>query len=452
MQTLRPSQVPDYLRNTSFYLGLNVADDDEFAIPLYHMKQNMNVDTLVDMEELLNTIRFWGLEDFPQAMVDFSARQSYADIEPLLEPFHVDLPFLTSVCSIVSEVADSKERLEKAMESGDIDVVRYFHKHGVQFTARAIALAAGRGALDCLQYALSVTTPGYYSHSYSNSVYSEVVRNGLLDSIKILRQLGFPLQRPFYSFYSLYYSHLNNLGDYDNLPEIAASSGQLDVLKYLHSQGCSISSTAIAAANAGHMDCLEYALNEGALLRGEKLHEPKSPSLAQRLARAQQFKLFPLALARGDTVDAQTVLYVAKTERWEYLRILITHKCHLCKSLSTVLVYANQLELYHLAVAHGCEVSVQAACKFARDGNLPLLQHALDHGCERSEEILRAAAHHGKLPCLKYAHAQGCPWSAQVTLAAARGGHQECLQYLHELGCPCNAHVRSVKRKHGILG
>ena len=121
------------------------------------------------------------------------------------------------------------------------------------------------------------------------------------------------------------------------------------------------------------MDCLKYALNEGALLRGEKLHEPRSSSLAQRLARAEQFKLFPRALARGDKVDAQTVLHVAKTERWQYLRILITHKCHMCKSLSTVLVYANQLELYHLAVEHGCEVSVQVACQFARDGNLDLL-------------------------------------------------------------------------------
>ena len=294
----------------------------------------MNVDTLVDMEELLNTIRFWGLEDFLQAMVDFFARQPYADIEPLLEPFHGDLPFLTRVCSIVSEVADSKERLEKAMNSGNIDVVRYFHKQGAQFTARAIALAAGRGELDCLHYALS----GHYNHSYGNSIYSEAVRNGFMESIDILQQRGFPLQRPFYSFYSFYYSYLNNSGGYFNLPEIAASSGQLDVLKYLHSHRCSISSTAIAAANAGHMDCLEYALKEGALLRGEKLHEPRSPSLAQRLARAQRFKLFPLALARGDTVDAQTVLYVAKTERWEYLRIPIAHKCHLYKSLSAVLV------------------------------------------------------------------------------------------------------------------
>ena len=38
------------------------------------------------------------------------------------------------------------------MDSGNIEVVRCFHKHGVQFTARAIAFAAGKGALNCLQY------------------------------------------------------------------------------------------------------------------------------------------------------------------------------------------------------------------------------------------------------------------------------------------------------------
>ena len=66
-----------------------------------------------------------------------------------------------------------------------------------------------------LHYALS----GHYNHSYGNLIYSEAVRNGVLDSIHILQQRGFPLQRPIYSFYSLYYSHLNNLGDYFNLPE-----------------------------------------------------------------------------------------------------------------------------------------------------------------------------------------------------------------------------------------
>jgi len=95
-------------------------------------------------------------------------------------------------------------------------------------------------------------------------------------------------------------------------------------LKYLHSHGCSIESTAVAAADAGHWDCLEYAVRRGALLRGETLRPLRMP-LAQRLARAGQLKLFPFALSREGEIDAQTTLNFAKTENWELFQLCIQY-------------------------------------------------------------------------------------------------------------------------------
>ena len=516
MQTLRPSQVPVYLRSSKFFLGLNVADDDEFSIPSNHMKENMNVDTFAGVTELLNTIRFWGLDVFPEAMIDFVARPS-EKVKLILEPFRAELPSICAACRIVGEVAGNKERLEKAMDSGDMDIVKYFHNRGARFSERAIALAAGKGALDCLQYGLIATTAGHYSLRTGNEVYIEAVRKGRMDSILFLQQSGFPLRQHFAPFIP----YIEESGEYIDLPKIAASSGQCDVLKYLHSQGCSLSSTAIAAADAGYWNCLEYAIAYGALLRDENTSHSTLP-LAQRLARANQLALFPAALSRAGQIDAQTTLNFAKYENWEMfklciqyikqptfdivlvvtkqgyvaclqrlheiclsegaasnssgnsislprpadlaqaaikakqwgcLQFLITHDCFPMNIfLTTVLVKAGQLELYCLAVAHGCEVSVQAACYFARDGNLDFLKHALEHGCDRSEEIMVTAAWHGQLQCMMHAHAQGCPLSAKVLLAAARDGHRECLQYLYEHGCPSNEQVRSVLRNRNILG
>ncbi len=526
MQTIRPSQVPEYLRNTSFYLGMNLTDDSEFEIPSKHMKLNMNVDTLSDTIELLNTIRFWGVVAFPQALIDFAALQKHSDMKSILEPYSTDLPFICAAYCIASEDVDCGVRLEKAMDTGNIDVVQYFHKTGMQFTARAIALAAGRSALDCLQYALSATTSGHYPHRNCNQVFSEAVRSGCMDSILLLRQFGFSLQRTSYNYHPTGYDR----GYYIDLCKLAASSGQCEVLKYLHSQGCGLYAAATAAADADQFDCLEYATNNGARLRGENFSNLNRGTLAQRLERANHLNLLVLAWSwlyesgtvasaalpfapsanwtqfvtsvgretepsihliaaavksgnltclehvyRFCTAKAETIgrssnwlSYAASlgngklrfvdlvqsavsAERWECLRFLITHDCPMNKSLTTWLVYANQLELYHLAVDHGSEVSVQAACFFVRKGNLPSLQHALEHGCERSEEILRAAARHGHLQCLMYAHAQGCPWSSQVTLAAARGGHRECLQFLYEHGCPFSEYVRTILRQQSNL-
>ena len=224
MHALRPSQVPEYLRNTSFFLGLNVAEDDEFSIPCNHMKLNMNVATLADMTELLNTIRFWGLDTFPEAMYDFALIRTPEQLEPILEPFRIDLPFITSMCSIVSEVKDSGARLEKVMEIGYLDGVRFIHqKLEGKFTARAIALAAGKGALKCLQYALIDCTA--YEFNQQLYIFSEAVRNGQMDSILFLERRGFSM---FYrNSHSLFHRLLDRLKCAADLTRIAALSGQL---------------------------------------------------------------------------------------------------------------------------------------------------------------------------------------------------------------------------------
>ena len=310
MQTLRPSQVPEYLRTSKFFLGLNTADDDEFSIPTNHMKSNMNVDTFADITELLNTIRFWGLDAFPEAMVDFVTRQRYrryTEVKSILEPYRADLPFILAACTIACEISGGEKRVEKAMGSGNIDIVKYFHKKGGYFTTRAIAAAAGKGAMDCLQYGLTAKNTFTSGHG----VFSEAVRNGHLDCIVLLQQKGFVL--PGLS---------SNLFD---LVANAASSGQLDVLKYLHSQGCSLIHAATAAAEAGHWDCLEYAIENGSFLRVDYRHSVVTLTLAQRLARADQLKLFPTALSRAGQIDAETTLNFAKSEKWEMFKLCIQY-------------------------------------------------------------------------------------------------------------------------------
>ncbi len=221
MQAIRPSQVPEYLRNTSFYLGLNAIDDDEFSIPLHHMKLNTSVDTLADMTELLNTVRFWGLDIFPEALYEFASLQPFAELKPILERYHSDLPIITTVCSIVSEVADRKVRLERAMETGNLDCVRYIHKKlGGTFSAIALTLAAGKGALNCLQYGL--TTVNVSQLNNHNYIFTEAVRNGHMDCIAILLQKGFNVHHSYHPY------NESALAWISASPEISAQSGTFD--------------------------------------------------------------------------------------------------------------------------------------------------------------------------------------------------------------------------------
>ena len=490
MQTLRPSQVPEYLRNTSFYLGLNAADDDEFSIPSNHMKLNMNVNTLAEMIELLNTIRFWGLEIIPQSIVNFAARQKYTVIESTLEPYRADLSFLSRVCSIVAETVGNEVCLEKAMESGDLDIVKYFHKKQVPFTARAIALAAGKGAMDCLQYALSATTAGHYAHRTSDVVYLEAVRRGRMDVILFLRQRGFYLHRSFYSPFSV--------GESVDLPKTAASSGQCDVLKYLHSQGCSLVHAATAAADAGHWDCLEYATRHGACLRGESGCDSGTP-LAPRLARAGQLKLFPMALSRDKEIDAQTTLAFAKAENWEMFKLCIQYITRPTLAILTVVIekrllaclrqlyqnYASKkgrggqnsdwltcagglrisspgpVDLARLAantkhweclrflITHGCPMQKSLSTALVQADQLELYNLAVAHGCEVSVQVACKFAKNGNSRLLRHALEHGCERSEEILRAAARHGQLQCLTYAHAQGCPWSAQVTMAAVRGG---
>lgn len=316
MQTVRPSRVPKYLRTSKFFQGLSVADDDKFSIPSNYMKLDIKVATLTDMTAMLATIRFWGSDVFPQAMFDFAAHQPYFILKPILEPYNADLPFIVTVCSIASSVANSRVRLEKAMECGMIEVVKYFHKNEIPFSATAIAMAAGKGALDCLEYALAFKNASYFGSR--NNVFTEAVSNGRMDSILFLQQKGFRLLYPVSP-------NGENGADYISLVRIAASSGQLEVLKYLYSQGASKSYAAAAAADAGHMECLDYALKFGGPLRGESWYAGGSGTLAQRLARSNQLKLFPEALSRDSKIDTQTALIIARSGNVECLKLCVEY-------------------------------------------------------------------------------------------------------------------------------
>ena len=447
----------------------------------------MNVDTFADLIELLNTIRFWGLDAFPQTIIDFAALHRHADIISVLDAYKADLPFIYAACRIASEELGGEVRLEKAMDTGNIDVVKYFHKHGVQFTARAIALAAGRGALDCLRYALSTTTAGYYSHRTANAVYAAAVRSGRMDSVLLLQRFGFPL--PFRSGYGEHFI---------DLCSIAALSGQCEVLKYLHGQGCSIWNTASIAAETGHWECLKYATTNGSFLRNES-HWAKSATLAQRLKRANQLKLLVLAWSCGIDTEAVAALPLATSENWQHFvasvhretrpsinliaaaaesgnMACLQHVLQVCTAEAAAIRHgwtwmtyaasvstgklrfvdvtqsaasAKQWECLHFLIEHDCPVQKSLTAALVHADQLELYHLAVAHGCEVSVPAVCYFARDGNLDLLKHALEHGCKRSEEILRAAARHGQLQCLKYAHDQGCPWSSQVTLAAARGG---
>ena len=58
--TVTIRDIPEYLKLSNFYLGLNLEDKYQtFKVP--HCKRNLKIKNLQDLKKLLQTIDFWGL-------------------------------------------------------------------------------------------------------------------------------------------------------------------------------------------------------------------------------------------------------------------------------------------------------------------------------------------------------------------------------------------------------
>ena len=343
-----------------------------------------------------------------------------------------------------------------------------------------------------MQYALVDCTA--YQFTHQQYIFSEAVRNGQMDCILFLQRKGFTLlceNSP-----SLFHHHVNRLKSAD-LARTAASSGHVEVLKYLHSQGCSIYHAATAAADAGHWDCLEYALEHNALLRGEWEHTQKG-SLAQRLARANLLKLFPLALSRGDKIDAQTALSIAIVGNAECLKLCIDHGirpsiklvavvaenghlaclqllhevCTLAAEgtgqafnwlsyaakigksnlrptdIAQMVAKAQQWECLRFLITHDCPMDSSLLVCLVQAEQLELYRLAVTHSGEVPVVLACALALEGNLPLLKHALEHGCERSEEILRVAAHHGQLPCLKYARAQGCPWSALV-TMEAAHG---
>lgn len=88
---------------------------------------------------------------------------------------------------------------------------------------------------------------------------------------------------------------------------------------------------------------------------------------------------------------------------------------------TTAAAGSGNLECLRYAHEHGCEWQRgRATWEAARYGQLACLQYAHEHGAPWNPETTSIAAEHGHLACLKYAHENGCAWNSRTTDLAIR--------------------------------
>lgn len=97
MISIKPSIVPEYLKGSALNANLSADGDEEVDVPKDCCKLDTSVRNAADLEELLRTLRFWGVDRIPESVVNFTLFNPRDEWEETTKGFAKDFEHLLRV-------------------------------------------------------------------------------------------------------------------------------------------------------------------------------------------------------------------------------------------------------------------------------------------------------------------------------------------------------------------
>lgn len=229
-------------------------------------------------------------------------------------------------------------------------------------------------------------------------------------------------------------THITHLRDYQPMcmTDIlhAARIGHLQCVKYVHACTSHIrtppylSPVCWAATYHGHVDCLQFAHENGYLWES---------SVCTSAARRGHLNCLQYAHENDCPWDVYTA-----AEATRHLPILKYVLANNCPRNAQVFYYAlgyQQLESIHYAKDNGC-VGYEQLAQFAGQLGVAAILFAHVNGLPFNTSTCANAIRATTFDVLAFAHSLGCPWNEWTCQQAALSGQTECLQYALANGCP----------------
>ena len=400
---IRPSDVPNYLHTSALYQSLDLASNDAFQVPIVHYKQDLAIESTVDLVLLLDTLDYWGSDEIFTEPLHFMYHMlTRSNVESVFVFQHCGqkMKYVHTIISIASQY-EIDGRMSMALQSGNVRLVSFLREQGLQLDDMSIQYAIRSQNPDCIRYVLE----------NKESILPTVIED----------ELYYPKRNPFESaqpndICTLKYCIDNKLTDVLTVEccMIAAKAGDLEVLQQLHELRCPWDVTCCTEAAAqGHLHCLTYA------------HEQGAPW------------------------DAGTCAAAAKNKHIECLTYLIENSCPADGAVSRAAIANCDLEMLIFAHENLLPWEDDMCMLAAHAGSLPCLKYLHEAGCDLTSETCAAAATRYDYECLRCAHDNGAPWTVSTTIAAAKIGELTRFKYVHQNGCPIDKQVCMTAIKAG---
>lgn len=206
----------------------------------------------------------------------------------------------------------------------------------------------------------------------------------------------------------------------------AAKVGLMSLVQYLRSTGHSWDAGPMhhftsLAAQYGQVNCLQYAVENGCILRGDEC------AIAAKAGNAGCLKY---AHEQGGQITARDCEFAVKGGHLACVKYMIA-----CSTQGTI----NEKSSTWL-----CDVA-------ARLGHLHVLQYLHSIGCPTATLTMSHAVLSNHIECLKFLHNSGCAFGPTVLYSAVHSGSIDCVKYLHQHGCPWGAETLHLWQLRGGL-
>lgn len=413
MDAVSKSNIPAFLYASSFYQALsNDEDERAFSIPKLCMKRNLHVSNNEDFLCLLYTLRFWMVNNSPMELVAYMLENISTIPDEMLAEFEKDMPEIGVIRKVINTPAH--KRMNVAIESGLIVLVKYLHEQGYVFSRDDCEVAACTGNLDCLIYAHEHGCPWDFFTCYG------AVVTGNLDCLIYALDRGCSVE-----FEHSMERRYNKLQSCD---------GRLR-------EHCDRFFVARADRKWEYFSCLLFGVSRGlpkkllVCLQRRAFDEPEIMMFLYENGLAKV--LFSLnSIVRHGLL---TSLHLAHKLGWGW-------DAYTCSTAAR----NGHLECLKYLHENGCPWDKDTTSSAGAYGHLDCLQYAHTNGCPLPDDICDDCAAYGQLECLKYVRNAGCPWDETTTYCAALGTHLTTLRYLHEQGCPWDTRLTSTAAKYGF--
>lgn len=407
MISIKLGHIPNYLRNSDLFRSLNHDDPEEFIlVPEGCCKSDTSVDSLISLENVLSTIRYWGVHEVPDTAISY-VLTSQENVLCTLEKFDYDLRLHDCVESIRG-ATDLDSKICVAVKYKHPQMLQYLLQDGHNPPHNAFVLAAEHGHVNCLH--LLCSSGIHLPDEIRNRVCKICCTKGHTECLQYMHAAGAALNR--------------------NLAALSVKNGHATCLAFLHRCGVPLRlGDAVQAAQRGYLSCLELVL---------ATTDARAEIICVKAAAGGHLACLKLAVQMGCAPGKTALAEAARNGRLDCMQFLVLQGVSMGTVVSEAACRGGHLRCLKYAVEQHCPVNQQCIVNAARYNHLHCMAHLHEKlGCTLDEYVLHAAVTGGNLPTLKYVYGRaGIAGTVALTAQAAAASNVGCLKYLREQGCP----------------